>query len=168
MDDLGERIQRRRDELGWSRRELAERLGLSYPYVAQLETGERTPSLKNLRVISEVLGLDLGTVVSPGYAAAPFALLADSVMPSLQRPAPMSPMAASAPRAGSPPGGKWFGSRRATGRAPGVPDRAEILAAAAELLAALPPAQRLGVLGELMGQALAEAARPAEPDSPPP
>lgn len=45
---LGEFVGFRRTELSLTRREVAERSGLSYPYVSQIETGEREPSLKGL------------------------------------------------------------------------------------------------------------------------
>src|SRR5688500_12015499 len=42
--ELGRFLEHRRHELGLSRRELAERSELPYPYVSQLETGDREPS----------------------------------------------------------------------------------------------------------------------------
>ena len=57
--DLGRRIATRREELGLSRKELAEAVHLSYPYVAQIETGYRSPSAKHQVLLSKVLGLSL-------------------------------------------------------------------------------------------------------------
>ncbi len=42
-----------------SRKELAEATDLSYPYVAQIETGYRLPSAKHQVTLSRVLGMSL-------------------------------------------------------------------------------------------------------------
>lgn len=42
-----------------SRKELAEATSLSYPYIAQIETGYRLPSTKHQVILSKVLGLSL-------------------------------------------------------------------------------------------------------------
>lgn len=57
--ELGRTIARRRDELGMSRKELAEATGLSYPYIAQIETGYRLPSTKHQIPLAKALGLSL-------------------------------------------------------------------------------------------------------------
>jgi transcriptional regulator with XRE-family HTH domain len=54
---LGEAIQRRRGELGLSRRELAEAAGLSYPYLSELETGRKRGSPDSLRALAAALGV---------------------------------------------------------------------------------------------------------------
>ncbi len=54
---LGAFVGTRRGELGLTRRDLAERSGLSYPYVSQIEAGEREPSLKGLGRLG--VGLDV-------------------------------------------------------------------------------------------------------------
>lgn len=56
---LGRRIAARREELGMSRKELAERTELSYPYIAQIETGYRLPSAKHQMTLSHVLAISL-------------------------------------------------------------------------------------------------------------
>lgn len=56
---LGRRIAARREELGMSRKDLAEATELSYPYVAQIETGYRLPSAKHQLTLSRVLGMSL-------------------------------------------------------------------------------------------------------------
>lgn len=43
---------------GWSRSQLAEHSGLSYPYVSQLETGLRKPSRKAAAQLADALGID--------------------------------------------------------------------------------------------------------------
>lgn len=57
--ELGRKIAARREELGMSRKELAEATSLSYPYIAQIETGYRLPSTKHQVILSRVLGLSL-------------------------------------------------------------------------------------------------------------
>jgi transcriptional regulator with XRE-family HTH domain len=56
---LGKRIAARREELGMSRKDLASATELSYPYIAQLETGYRLPSAKHQMTLSRVLGMSL-------------------------------------------------------------------------------------------------------------
>lgn len=55
--ELGRFVESRRSELGLTRRELAEASGLSYPYVSQIETGDREPSLKRLHDLAHALGV---------------------------------------------------------------------------------------------------------------
>jgi transcriptional regulator with XRE-family HTH domain len=81
--ELGRFLEHRRRELGLSRRDLAERSGLSYPYVSQLETGDREPALKTMRALAPVLdvrpeelaalvaGGDWATTGTSSYASAP-------------------------------------------------------------------------------------------------
>ncbi|TIC86704.1 helix-turn-helix domain-containing protein [Nocardioides sp. GY 10113] len=57
--ELGRAIAARREELGMSRKELAQATGLSYPYIAQIETGYRLPSTKHQVALSRTLGLSL-------------------------------------------------------------------------------------------------------------
>ena len=57
--ELGRKIAARREELGMSRKELAEITNLSYPYIAQIETGYRLPSAKHQIPIAKVLGISL-------------------------------------------------------------------------------------------------------------
>lgn len=42
-----------------TRKQLAEAAGLSYPYIAQIETGYRLPSAKHHRMLAGVLGMSL-------------------------------------------------------------------------------------------------------------
>ena len=57
--ELGRKIATRREELGMSRKQLAEATNLSYPYIAQIETGYRLPSTKHQVILSKVLGMSL-------------------------------------------------------------------------------------------------------------
>ena len=104
--ELGRFLEHRRRELGLSRRDLAEQSGLSYPYVSQLETGDREPALKAMRALApvlEVLPEELASLVAGGewattgsssYTSAPDMALApagpstynkDKVLLSLER-----------------------------------------------------------------------------------
>jgi HTH-type transcriptional regulator / antitoxin HipB len=42
--ELGEAVRLRREELGWSQRQLAERAGMSQPGIARFEAGGTTPT----------------------------------------------------------------------------------------------------------------------------
>jgi len=57
--DLGFKIAARREELGMSRKDLAQAIGASYPYVAQIETGYRLPSTRYQVPIAKALGISL-------------------------------------------------------------------------------------------------------------
>jgi len=85
--ELGRFLEHRRRELGLSRRDLADQSGLSYPYVSQLETGDREPALKAMRALAPVLdvrpeelaalvaGGDWATTGTSSYASAPDSLM---------------------------------------------------------------------------------------------
>ena len=67
--ELGRFLEHRRTELGLTRRQLADRSGLSYPYVSQLETGDREPALKAMRALAPVLDVrpeELASLVAGG------------------------------------------------------------------------------------------------------
>jgi transcriptional regulator with XRE-family HTH domain len=57
--ELGRKMAARREELGLSRKRLAEVTGLSYPYIAQIETGYRLPSTRHQVVLAKSLGMSL-------------------------------------------------------------------------------------------------------------
>src|SRR5262249_1575194 len=52
---VGSRVRARRHELGWSRRELSERAGLSERVLTQGESGQGNPSLRSLVEIAGAL-----------------------------------------------------------------------------------------------------------------
>ena len=102
--ELGRLVQQRRHELGLSRRDLAGQSDVSYPYVSQIETGDRDPSLRTMRKLAEILQLpveEMATLVSTDawVGEAPSApmrasaishedsvdLYRDKVLPSVQR-----------------------------------------------------------------------------------
>jgi transcriptional regulator with XRE-family HTH domain len=69
---LGDAIAGRRRELGLSRRQLAERAALSYPFVAELERGSKSPSTASLSSLATALELTVAQLVGaaevPGAA----------------------------------------------------------------------------------------------------
>ena len=58
--ELSDLIRGRREELGLSRRDLADATDLSYPYISQLETGYRLPSHRAMQVLGKALQVDPG------------------------------------------------------------------------------------------------------------
>jgi DNA-binding XRE family transcriptional regulator len=153
---LGELIRARREDLGMSRRELAEATGLSYPYVSQLETGYRLPSSTALRDLAGALQMSTDELVS--------------VMPE-ERPG--SSRTGSRPSSGRvggdvDPGSGWITNpsyarpasaaplpARVPGLVPAAPARrprrrpTAVVEEAVELLSALPPEQRLDALSKV-------------------
>jgi transcriptional regulator with XRE-family HTH domain len=62
--ELADRVRRRRHELGLTQVVLAERAGLHYTYVGQLEVGDRNPSIDLLARLSRALEMDLRDLTS--------------------------------------------------------------------------------------------------------
>ena len=58
MGTVGDRIRRRRLELGLSQREIASK-GASYAYISRIESNEREPSIKALRKLAPKLGVSV-------------------------------------------------------------------------------------------------------------
>jgi transcriptional regulator with XRE-family HTH domain len=56
-DRLGRAIMSRRTALGIKRKDLALASGLSYPYLAELENGSKTPSARALQAVAHALQL---------------------------------------------------------------------------------------------------------------
>lgn len=70
-------LSERREALGMSRRDLAERSGLSYPYVSQLETAYRLPSPRAMHALAHALQLPASDL----FEALPDAQLTGSLPP---------------------------------------------------------------------------------------
>jgi HTH-type transcriptional regulator / antitoxin HipB len=64
--ELAEAVRLRREELGWSQRQLAERAGMSQSGVARFEAGGTTPTLPLLHRLARALGLTLTISLGPG------------------------------------------------------------------------------------------------------
>ena len=75
---LGQRLRARRIELGLTLAQVADRAGLSLPYVSNLERGRGNPTTKALSAIAGALDVELGTLLGnvEDPAADPF----DSVL----------------------------------------------------------------------------------------
>jgi HTH-type transcriptional regulator / antitoxin HipB len=63
--ELAEAIRSRREELGWSQRQLAERAGMTQPGIARFEAGGTTPTLPLLERLAAALGLTLQVRLAP-------------------------------------------------------------------------------------------------------
>ena len=72
MHKLGERIRKRRQELGWTQEELSRKSGISKGFLSDVENGKRSVSAENLSEIAQVLGLSLDFLMKgedpPGQA----------------------------------------------------------------------------------------------------
>jgi transcriptional regulator with XRE-family HTH domain len=68
MSSVGERIRSRRQELGWTQEQLAQKAGLSKGFLSDLENGKRSVSAENLLDIARVLGVSLDFLMT-GEAA---------------------------------------------------------------------------------------------------
>ena len=63
--ELAEAVRARREELGWSQRQLAERAGMTQPVIARFEAGGTTPTLPLLERLAAALGLTLTVSLTP-------------------------------------------------------------------------------------------------------
>lgn len=59
---ISENIKILRKRLGWSQEMLAERTGVSAPYITQIEVGKRTPSLDIVEKLAAALGVEYKTL----------------------------------------------------------------------------------------------------------
>lgn len=66
MKNLGTNIRNIRISKGMSQVKLACRIGKANTFLNDIEHGRSTPSLKTLKVISEVLEVDIGTLFEEG------------------------------------------------------------------------------------------------------
>ncbi|HVU60608.1 MAG TPA: helix-turn-helix transcriptional regulator [Mycobacteriales bacterium] len=63
LAEFGNRVRARRNELGLSQEGLADRAGLHWTFVGQVERGRRNLSLHNLLKLAEALQTDPGALV---------------------------------------------------------------------------------------------------------
>ena len=59
---VSENIKTLRKKLGWSQELLAEKTGVSAPYITQIEVGKRTPSLDIVEKLASALGVEYKTI----------------------------------------------------------------------------------------------------------
>lgn len=171
-DQLASGLRSRREDLGLTRREVADRSGLSYPYVSQLENGDREPSLDALARLAGALATSTEELL-----AVPVQRLGLAAPASLRTPAPApAPAPVVADAAGSPEAASWhanptFGTAGAPGARVGspaggrrAPRRPPVVAAAVDeayaTLSALAPADRLDAAGMLLARCLRDAGSP--------
>jgi HTH-type transcriptional regulator / antitoxin HipB len=64
--ELAEAVRLRREDLGWSQRQLAQRAGMSQSGVARFEAGGTTPTLPLLQRLAQTLGLTLTVSLGRG------------------------------------------------------------------------------------------------------
>lgn len=63
--DGGNPVKVWRDYRGLGQQQLAEMVGISTPYLSQIETGKRSGTAEMLRAIATALGVGLNEIVSP-------------------------------------------------------------------------------------------------------
>lgn len=63
--EVARRVVRYRVEHGLSQTDLSAKLGVSQPYIAKLESGDRAPSLSTLARLAQRLGLEFHIDVTP-------------------------------------------------------------------------------------------------------
>lgn len=61
-DVIRENIKSLRKRLGWTQELLAEKTGVSAPYITQIEAGKRTPSLDIVEKLAFALGVEYKTL----------------------------------------------------------------------------------------------------------
>ncbi|MBQ9538490.1 MAG: helix-turn-helix transcriptional regulator [Treponema sp.] len=61
-DVIRDNIKALRKQLGWSQELLAEKTGVSAPYITQIEVGKRTPSLDIVERLALALGVEYKTL----------------------------------------------------------------------------------------------------------
>lgn len=59
LKEVGNRIREYRKSRGWTQEQLAEYADLSVNYLATMEIGRKTPSLRTLARLAEALGVDI-------------------------------------------------------------------------------------------------------------
>jgi CheY-like chemotaxis protein/DNA-binding XRE family transcriptional regulator len=77
---LGTAIRSKRNELGFSQEELADRAGLHRTYISDIERGARNLSLESIDKLAQALKVSIGTLfLSAGASAAPDKILENAV-----------------------------------------------------------------------------------------
>ncbi|MFF7977362.1 helix-turn-helix domain-containing protein [Streptomyces sp. NPDC007905] len=147
---LGRSLLDLRNERGWSRKDLAERSGLSYPYISQLENGDREPSFDTLTKLAQTFGLTVDALLAPVIAPQP---PGPSAAPGRQRHIPnpnYRPNTDHAQPPAEPPAQEPAGGE----------NRTAVVDAAYRLLLTLPPDERLDAAGALLARCLKAATPP--------
>lgn len=74
--DLGQRVRKQRQALGWTQQTLAKKIGVSTSFVGHVERGSRKASLETLVSIANAMNLSMdyllaGNLDSAGFSSAP-------------------------------------------------------------------------------------------------
>jgi len=68
--EIGKRVKKLRDELGWSYSELARKSGVSRSYLYRIEAGKSSPTEDKLRSIANALGVSITDLLEGAKATA--------------------------------------------------------------------------------------------------
>ena len=60
---FGKHLRKLRDERGWTQEDLADKAGMHFTYIGQIERGLRNPSLVNLEKLAKALKIDSGKLL---------------------------------------------------------------------------------------------------------
>jgi transcriptional regulator with XRE-family HTH domain len=137
---LARLIRDRREQLGLSRQDLADRTGVPYPTIAQIETAYRGVSPSRLGTIARTLGLDPAEL----YEA-----LATDTPSAAGNPASR---ARSTTRARGD--GDWLPNPAYAPPPEAAPPASDVVERVVALLSELPPRQRLDALGRVQSGVL--------------
>ncbi len=61
--EFGKHLKSLRENEGWTQEELADRAGMHFTYIGQIERGVRNPSLVNLYKLAKALGIKGGLLL---------------------------------------------------------------------------------------------------------
>lgn len=60
---FGKHLRKLREERGWTQEDLADKAGMHFTYIGQIERGLRNPSLVNLERLAKALGINAGKLL---------------------------------------------------------------------------------------------------------
>ncbi len=60
---FGKHLRQLREKKGWTQEDLADKAGMHFTYVGQIERGIRNPSLINLRKLAKALNVSAGKLL---------------------------------------------------------------------------------------------------------
>ncbi|MCB9800567.1 MAG: helix-turn-helix transcriptional regulator [Pseudomonadales bacterium] len=60
---FGKHLRQLREAKGWTQEELADKAGMHFTYIGQIERGLRNPSLINLERLARALGINAGKLL---------------------------------------------------------------------------------------------------------
>ena len=123
---VGERIKKRRLELGWTQDQLGQKAGISKSFLSDLENGKRSVSAKNLLDIARALSVSLDFLMTGEASEKPVDRGSDPGVPGPVRCRRRAFVPANADAAGHAEADRRPPQRQEEGR-PGVGGLAEVL-----------------------------------------